>query len=408
MSKHRDYPCWIKRYLEWTSCTEPARIYHTWTAISTIASVLQRKCSLQWGRDILYPNFYIILVGVPAARKGTAIKCARPFLDQLGISLCADAITREGLIEVMSATGETQTPNDDVIKLAYHSSLTCVSDEFGVLIGRDEQSKRLIQALCAWYDCQDVWTYYTKSRQEETIRGVWFNLLAATTPAAIAVNLPASDAIGTGLTSRCIFVYADTVEHFVSSSKLPEGDTELESSLLHDLNHIQTIEGPFAHTDMVEDLYQVWYDDTCKNPPFEDLSLLGYNGRRATHFRKLWMICSAARTDSRIIEVQDYQAALGFLTAAEATMRRTFQGMGKSPLNTAIANIKAMVAMRGTCTTGDVLKVCFQDVTLKELDEAVAVLQQAKEIEVVYGLVTTLRQVGYEGKKRDRLEKKAT
>ena len=60
---------WIDGFLRFTNNTEPRESYRQWTAIATIAAVLQRKCKLVWGRETFYPNLFTVLVGPPAARK---------------------------------------------------------------------------------------------------------------------------------------------------------------------------------------------------------------------------------------------------------------------------------------------------------------------------------------------------
>ena len=54
---------WIDSYLEYTKNSEPPDLYKEWVAVSVVASILQRKCSLPWGDITFYPNMYIILVG---------------------------------------------------------------------------------------------------------------------------------------------------------------------------------------------------------------------------------------------------------------------------------------------------------------------------------------------------------
>ncbi|KKL25422.1 hypothetical protein LCGC14_2405480, partial [marine sediment metagenome] len=64
---------WIDSYLEYTEESEPAETYRLWCAIVTISAVLQRKCVFHWGALTFYPNVFVVLVGPPAARKGTAM-----------------------------------------------------------------------------------------------------------------------------------------------------------------------------------------------------------------------------------------------------------------------------------------------------------------------------------------------
>jgi len=54
---------WIEDYIKYTKNTEPPILYREWSAVSTIASAMQRKCFLPWElEDIVYPNLYVVLV----------------------------------------------------------------------------------------------------------------------------------------------------------------------------------------------------------------------------------------------------------------------------------------------------------------------------------------------------------
>ena len=86
----RELDDWISSYLRYVQNTEPPGMYHLWCAITTISAILQRKCRLEWGSLTFFPNMYVVLVGPPAARKGTSMNLARGFLEDLQIKASAD------------------------------------------------------------------------------------------------------------------------------------------------------------------------------------------------------------------------------------------------------------------------------------------------------------------------------
>ncbi len=117
MTLTRTLSDWLDGYLEYTTNTEPPYMYHMWMGISTIASLLQRKCCLEWGTLKFYPNMYIVLVGPPGrTRKGTAMNLAKPFLHELDIKIAAENIIKTGstLYEILAK--HTGKPVDIVEK----------------------------------------------------------------------------------------------------------------------------------------------------------------------------------------------------------------------------------------------------------------------------------------------------
>ena len=94
---------WIEGYLKYTNNTEPPDSFREWVAVSVVASCLRRKCVLNWGSLIVYPNMYIVLVAPSGkARKGTAMRPGLKMLQEQGIKLAAEAITREALIRELN------------------------------------------------------------------------------------------------------------------------------------------------------------------------------------------------------------------------------------------------------------------------------------------------------------------
>ena len=90
---------WIEDYMKYTEHSEPHHLYRKWTAVATLASALQRKVFMEWTSGItLYPNMYIVLVGPPAARKGTALVQGKELMVNSDIKLAPDTITRQALI----------------------------------------------------------------------------------------------------------------------------------------------------------------------------------------------------------------------------------------------------------------------------------------------------------------------
>lgn len=278
--------------------------------------------------DIVYPNLYIVLVGPSGCRKGTAMKPGRLLLNKVGIRLAPKAASREALIQCLIESYEQVTDPEDN-KILAHCSMNIYSGEFIVFLG--DNNLPLIMALTDWHDCDDRWPYQTISRGEESITGVWVNILGAITPELLQRALT-KEVTGGGLTGRIIFVYADRKG---SSVPLPfdwqgEEGEDLFGKLKADLESIKSITGRFKPTEAFIDLWVSWYTMNDSNPPFKDHRLEPYIARKAPHLLKLSMIMSASRSNSRIVEAQDLERAMQILEITEKLMPRVFGGIGDS------------------------------------------------------------------------------
>ena len=322
---------WISAFMLLTENSEPPRLFRKWTAISTIASALQRKTYIELGISLVfYPNFFIVLVGPSATGKGTAMKYAYDIIKEIpAIKLSAQATSLQALIRRMKETNLTDI-NIETGKQHYHSSLTIFSNEFTVFLGY--HNNELITSLCDWYDCHDRWTYDTIKRDKEEIIGVWVNLLAGTTPDNIQSSLPI-EAIGGGLTSRIIFVYEEKRDKLVVFPSSSKGEIELQLALTHDLEQISLLSGSFHFSSDSAETYFDWCYNADKNPPFQSKNFDGYCGRRRNHLLSLAMVCSASRGGDLVLEVKDIEQAVRLLTDVEIKMGLVFRGMGKSDIS---------------------------------------------------------------------------
>ena len=317
---------WITGYEQFMENQEPPKLYKTWTAVSTVCSVLGRKCWHTWDMKI-YPNMFIVLVGPSGARKGTAMYPARSILDYTGVNLSADATTREALIRELNNCGE-ELILDGAAKAMKHSSITIFSSELTVFIGQNNW--QLISDLNDWYDCKDDWKYDTKNKGTDHITGVWVNLLGATTPEFLTTALP-NDAIGGGLTARIIFVFGDKKSKIVPAPFVTPEMEEIMKDLLHDIEIIKSIQGEFKVSKEYFDLHMDWYIESEKNPPFTDNTLEKYCQRRSLHLRKLSMAMSAAHSSEMILTQRDFDISNALLLKTEEYMPFAFSGRGRHP-----------------------------------------------------------------------------
>ena len=368
-SDERQLDDWIESFVEWTEKSESPELYRRWTAISCIAAALQRKCSVNWGSIVWYPNMYIVLVGPSGCRKGTAMKFGWDLLAKTGIKLSAQSTTRQALIRRLREANKTD--QDHVSgDLMQHSSLTVFSEEFTVFLGYGQ--RELIADLCDWYDCKELWVYDTKNVGTDSIPGVWLNVIGATTPKLIRTSLP-DDSIGGGLTSRIVFVYEP---QRAKKSVLPIADPELGTALGNDLEKINLIAGQFKVTREFFEGWSEWYLETEEKTQLQDEIFDGYNNRRPTHVMKMSMIHSASRKDgNRKLDIQDLERSIATLSATEAKMPMTFQGFGQSDIAGLLQRVITLLAIEGEIYVADLLIRLHRDADRLTLDRVIRTLE---------------------------------
>jgi hypothetical protein len=306
---------------------------------------------------------YIVLVGPPGkARKGTAMAYGKDFLVRTQIKMAAESITREALVREIQESYDTIIDESNPTSMTFHSSLTILAPELVVFLGYNQQ--QLMMDLTDWFDCghgpEGKWIYRTKTQGTDEIIGVWVNLIGATTPDLLRSSL-SMDAIGGGLTSRIIFVYAPDKGKSCPAPFQSSTEVALGESLYYDLEHIHMMKGQFKPDAGFIDYWVEWYVKQDSREIFTEPHLLPYCERRPLHVMKLSMILNAMRTDSMIIEVQDLERAISILTSAEQVMPKVFSGMGKSPHAEVLSKVMQEIGARREITKTELMQMFYHD-----------------------------------------------
>ncbi len=364
---------WIDSFIKLTNNTEPPEIFHRWAAIGCIAACLQRKCVLPHGRLRFYPNLYIVLIAPPGrARKGTALDPVMQFLEEprLSVRMASEALTREQLIRELFDSEAMYTGPDGL--LYTHASLTILNSELTVFLGYNNPQQ--IKELTDWYDCKRHWSYRTKNSGSFPVTNVWVNILGATTPDDIRVSLPPT-AIGGGLTSRIIFIYAGAKRGVVTDPDITQEEIELEEQLLLDLEQIAAIEGEYKKTEEFREIWREWYPINDANPPFSDAIFAGYCDRRPEKVMKLSIIMSASHSNELVVTGSDLLRAITTLEEAEINMPMALSGIGTGKHADVLARIMAEISLVKECPLDHIMWKFRNDVTRWELERLIGSLE---------------------------------
>lgn len=213
----------------------------------------------------------------------------------------------------------------------YHSAFLAVS-ELGDLI-RDHDTM-LLNALHGLYDCLSSVEEERRYRADNPIRiqRPQISLLGGTTPAYISRTFPAS-AWDEGFMARTILIYsADLIQPRLFDEDNDDQliDPMLARDLVEDLRIIGKLRGQFTFTEAARSAIRAW-QRSGQEPAPTHVRLEHYCTRRMRHALKLCMIASANRRNDLIIDLPDFQEALGWMIEAEDAMPQIFMEMtGKS------------------------------------------------------------------------------
>lgn len=386
MLNERELPDFLEAYTEYTENTESARIFHDWVGISIISSALRKKIKLNLGRIRVYPNTYVVLVAEPGkARKSIAIAYGNKILREVeDIHVSADAITREALlIDLQDCQTETALPTGGLFK---HSSLSIISTEFESFLGQKTENAKMLVLLTDLFDCAEApWKYRTKNAGTTTIPSVYLSLLGATTPESLATALP-SAAIGGGLTSRIIFVWAEKKQMKVPIPFETERTLELRSMLAKDLFTISQLAGDYIFTKPAVKFWVDWYhayedldiDRICTDPSFN-----GWYSRKPMMILKLAMIFAAAESNTLEIHTHHLQKGIVKITGTEDGMGNAFRGVGKSQITGEIASVIEIIRSNKIISRTSLMRAVWRDIDAQKFDNVIATILSTGRVEQI-------------------------
>lgn len=326
----RELPDWITEFVRNTEWGEAPTHMYFWVAVGTIAAALRRRVWLDQGTFVWYPNLYTLLVAPPGViAKSTTVDLGftRILRKVPGIFMGPATLTWQALYDAFAEVGTEFDWNGEVYT---EQALTIQSSEFGITL--NPKDNEMIDQLVHIWDGREM-KKRTRKDGELLIPTPCLNLIACTTPAWIAENMPRY-LIGGGLTSRMLFVYADAKARFIAYPRdhMPMDYKERQNKLVRDLERISLMKGEFRLTKEAKEWGEKWYENFHRNEaPKLDKSLLGgYIARKQTLVHKVAMVLSASAGDSYTIDISHIDRASKLLTELEAAMPQVYSQLGQT------------------------------------------------------------------------------
>jgi hypothetical protein len=271
-----------------------------------------------------------------------------------------------------------------------HAEGIAVVDELATMIDTNAFKSGMIPILTKLYDCEDF-QYETRGRGLEDISNPCLSILGGSTLHWIKESIPLV-AIGGGFTSRVIFVYRDQVEKLIPWPSKNDTNDKLKEDIIHDLNLIAKLRGPFAFDAAAKKFYSEEYVNFINNSKFyNNKNLSGYAGRRHIIILKLSMIVSASEREERLVTEADVKLAISILQNAEETMPSVLAQISSEPIgdvceevlsiikhNKSIGRRELLTQMRHKLVARDL------DVILDTLSEMGAIQSQVDGKDIIY------------------------
>lgn len=371
---------WLTSYMEYTFDTEPAIQFHEWSGLSCIASALRKKVWFRFGRIRIHSNLFVVLVSEPGvARKTQAITYGEEIVAEVSaIITSADAITPQAMLEDLEISKAEELMPDNTTLM--HNSLSIISSEFESFLGQKKDNTKMLVLLTDLYDCKvRPYRYRTKGAGTNVIASPFLTLEAGTTPESLASSLPPT-AIGGGLATRILFIWADGKDKKVDVPEISAEIKELKKHLIHDLTVISRIVGAYTYDKESRVWWESFYENyeelsperLCKDPAFR-----GWYSRKPTLMLKVGMLIAAAKSNTLIIGISELEEALTRIESVEATMHKAFMAVGRSEITSDVALVMQILQRSKAISEKQLMSLIWRDVDDKKFDNVINTIIKA-------------------------------
>ena len=347
----RHFSNWIKAYQSYASYSEAPKKFHFWTAVSTIASVLQRKVWIDQRYFQWVPNFYIVLVAPPGIMaKTTTLDIGQSMLKEVsGVHFGPDVVTWQALVTSLAEAKIDKLIPDTSPPL--YEPMCCISfmaGEFGNLL--DPSDREMVDLLITLWDSRKgAFRKQTKTQGADVIENPCINILACTNPSWIKDAFPRHFITG-GLSSRCVFIHAEEKEKLVAypGYAVPNSKAldEMHARLVEDLQTMNNMYGEYMLTPEAIQWGEQWYREhwTRDDPAILDPRFGGWRARKQTHIHKIAIVLASSKRSELVITKRDLIEAEQVVTSLEPEMFKVLDNVGMSDAGKEVRTIIEIVS----------------------------------------------------------------
>lgn len=323
----RPYSNWLEGYVNYSQeLAESPLIFHLWTGISVLASVLGRRVWLPWSSRKLFPNMFIVLVaGSALCRKSSAILLGQELLQDIEsrftvttppFTLYLERLTKEECIRRLA----------EVESLIGDAAVTVHADELGACLNRESYKSGFFEDLIKYYDGSPH-GHGTKTSGSYRVERPCLNLLAGTTPDWFSDVAPPS-ALSGGFLPRILFVYQDRNPRRIPHPVMTEELVNLRQCLIQDLLELSKIQGEMTWSAEADRQY---VEEYMEYNPIGPSYMEPWYGRKYATGIKLSLIMALMMDRSLVIGERHFAMAMELIDELEVNMTRMLGLVTKAP-----------------------------------------------------------------------------
>ena len=368
---------WLQEYSKFTSGNEVPSLYHYWTAIGLIASVLRQNVWIDMGESFqTYPNMFIVIVDVAGAGKSHAI-------ERYGLGLLEEAdriVENDDKLYIYNQRITSAAMIKSMSQLYKDRGVNCVTvfaEELGFFTDMSGDNSNISNVLIKTYDNGNL-ANETIARSLESIPHPQLNIIGGTTPGSLKESV-GKRFIDAGVMSRLIFVHTEKVGEPRPFPISPKDNLNRKKYLASKLNEFKKLNGQFRWTQDARDAYMEWYIHKYQSSSAKEDKVL--TKRVGNKMLKIAMVLSVAREHDLILTKEDILSAIDTYNEVVENYHYIHIRLNTSEVGRNTERILSKIKEAGEITRSDLLSKVRSWCETKDLERYVATLIDSNIIE---------------------------
>ncbi len=374
----------LKNYEIYTSGNECPTIFHQWSALATMSSLVSGRVWTDGGVFTTFANMYIVLVGDPGSKKTTAMSLGHKIIAQFKkIAYAPASITKEAMIQLMA---REESPCKLAFKYQdkpyFFAHLSIFASEFINLLNAGGNPIGMIDFFTdVWDRCDGVYRDTTKNKGDNEIQRPFISVLGCMTPETVRM-LQSLKIISSGMTRRCVFVHGTRAESPIAFPDITPEQAEAFKACVAWGVKLQNVAGEFVWEPAARDIYKQFYDlNFARKHKIPSLILRQFLETKPAYIIKIAMLLwLSERTDALVLTAENITKAHKLISAVENGGALLFEGAGRNPLSSISQRIVQTVetAKMKIVNVKLIQSIFRAEASLEEIDK---MLKEEQELE---------------------------
>jgi len=393
---------WLGSYLLYSQEDEAPLAYHFWVGAALLGAACRRNLFLDWGNHLVWPNYYLLVVGPPGCKKSAAIDTGVDIINRenalieeqdpdypqdLRVKVMPNNTTPEMFLNILKSQLAVDRREEDAKPRHTDAVALLANDEMVTLLGKSNfHSDKMVQILTGLYGCPSHWEDAAITRGEFILRNIAITVIGGWTPEGIRTSVT-REMFGGGFMSRCHFVERKRSGKLFW--KAGYQDPIVANNLAKQLVYL-TKARPAAMnlSKAAEKWYEEFYEKHSRVAAV-DYTMKNYMVRKPSHLLKMSIVLTLSKDPyERIIGVDTLVLALKIMEAEQKRLPDMFNEFGATDTSLLVDYVYGIIAYHFTHTRSPISRTALLNRVYKRvhnkntLDNCLAVLDDQGRIDI--------------------------